>query len=135
MEINNEEATLQKPSGDRIIDAPMVTIDLRVHMAQVKNEQAWKDNDRNVITVFKTDGLSMVLVALHKGTEMLRHSAPGAIQVQVLEGRMRFDTDTQSTELSDGQLMLLHERIPHSVFATEETIFLLTLTKQSTGVK
>ena len=69
-----------------------------------------------------------MLIALHEGAEMARHTADGIISVQVLEGQMQFNTERQSVELSKGQMLALHERIPHSVLAIKETIFLLTLT-------
>lgn len=95
---------------------------------QIKEETTWKESDRNAITVFKTNGLRIVLLALHEGAEMARHTAEGIISVQVLEGKMKFNTDKQSVELSKGQILALHEQIPHSVLAIKETIFLLTLT-------
>ena len=69
-----------------------------------------------------------MLIALHKGAEMPTHTADGIISVQVLEGQMQFNTEWRSVELSNGQMLALHERIPHSVLALKETIFLLTLT-------
>ena len=59
---------------------------------------------------------------------MTKHTAAGMISVQVLEGRIEFTTDDQSVELDKGQMLALHESIPHRVLALEETIFLLTLT-------
>ena len=128
MKEKQNEATQQRPEGNRSMDAALVTIDLPVFMKQVKEESSWKDGKRNAITVFKTDGLRIVLIALHEGAEMARHTAGGIISVQVLEGQIRFNTDLQSFELSKGQMLALHERIPHSVLAIRETIFLLTLT-------
>ncbi|MEO5592618.1 MAG: cupin domain-containing protein [Chitinophagaceae bacterium] len=126
MEKSNE-ATPQRPEGDRLVDAPLVTIDLVSFMKQIKDEPSWKDSDRNAITVFKTDALRIVLIALHAGAEMIKHTANGIISVQVLEGQMKFNTDEQSVELSKGQLITLHQRIPHSVVAIKESVFLLTL--------
>lgn len=128
MEEKHNEATHQRPEGDRPIDAPLVTIDLPRFRQQIKEELPWKDGKRNAITVFKTNGLRIVLIALHKGAEMARHVADGIISVQVLEGNMQFKTDEKSVELSDGQMLALHQGIPHSVLALKETIFLLTLT-------
>ena len=128
MDEKYNESTQQRPEGDRPIDAPLVSIDLPMFIEQIKLESTWKESDRNAITVFKTNGLRIVLIALHKGAEMVRHTADGLISVQVLEGNMQFNTDQQSVELSKGQMLALHERIPHSVLAIEETIFLLTLT-------
>lgn len=122
------DATNQRPKGDRTIDAELVKIDLFSFSKQIKEEQAWKDNDRNAITVFKTDGLRLVLIALHKDAEMKKHTADGIISVQVLEGQIQFTTSEQTVEISKGQMLTLHKGIPHSVLAMEETIFLLTLT-------
>ena len=128
MEIKYNEATPQRPDGDRSLDAALVAIDLPVFVKQIREESTWKESDRNAITVFKTNGLRIVLIALHKGAEMPTHIADGIISVQVLEGQMQFNTEWRSVELSNGQMLALHERIPHSVLALKETIFLLTLT-------
>ena len=72
--------------------------------------------------------MRIVLIALHERAEMAKHKADGIISVQVLEGQLKFTTDRQSVELSKGQMLALHERIPHSVLAIKETVFLLTLT-------
>ena len=37
------EATKQRPQGERTMDAPLVTIDLRSFKEQIRNEKAWKD--------------------------------------------------------------------------------------------
>jgi quercetin dioxygenase-like cupin family protein len=127
------ESTPQRPEGDRVIDAKLVSIDLPLYMQQIKDESSWKDAKRNAITVFKTNGLRIVLIALHEGADMARHTADGIISLQVLEGKLQFNTDFQSVELHSGQMLALHERIPHSVLAINETIFLLTLTTSLTS--
>ena len=131
MEEKYNEATEKRPQGDRPIDAAMVTIDLPIFMEQIKEESSWKDSNRNAITVFKTNGLRIVLIGLHEGTEMAKHTADGIISIHVLEGQLQFNTDQKSVELDVGQMLVLHERIPHSVFAKKETTFLLTLANSS----
>jgi quercetin dioxygenase-like cupin family protein len=132
MEDKFNEATSQR-SQDHLLDAPLVPINIPAFIEQLKQESAWKKSDRNTITVFKTDGMRIVLIALHAGAEMAKHTANGHISVQVLEGQLRFTTDFKSVELSKGQMLALHERIPHSVLAMQETIFLLTLTTTLAG--
>lgn len=122
------EATSQRPDGDRVIDAALVNIDLPEFMKQIKSEPPWRDSDRNAITVFKTSGMRIVLIALHQGAEIATHTANGIISVQVVEGKIQFDANGQSIELNSGQMLALHERIPHRVMALKETVFLLTLT-------
>ena len=120
--------TNNRPHGERALDAPMVTIDLSLFIAQIREEEQWKNSDRNAITIFKSMIMRIVLIALHKNAELSRHTANGIISVQVLEGKMIFNTDQRSVELSKGQLLTLHQGIPHSIVAKEETVFLLTLT-------
>jgi quercetin dioxygenase-like cupin family protein len=128
MEEKFNEATQQRPEGDRAMDATLVTIDLPLFIKRIKQESTWKDSDRNAITVFKTNGMRLVLIALQAGAEMKTHIADGIISVQVIDGRMKFNADNRSVELNTGQMLALHKGVPHSVLAIEETIFLLTLT-------
>lgn len=130
MEIKTNESTPQRPEGDRVLDAPLVKIDLPAFMKQIKNEPSWKDSDRNAITVFKTKNFRIVLIALHKEAVMTTHTAEGMISVQVMEGDILFSVPDNTVNLCAGQMLTLHESIPHSVIAKEESIFLLTLSTQ-----
>lgn len=128
MEEKFNEATDQRPEGDRVLDAAMVIIDMPSFIEQLKQEAPWKNRDRNAITVFKTNGMRIVLIALHAGAAMKTHTADGIISLQVIDGRMKFNANNRTIELSKGQMLALHKGIQHSVLAIEETIFLLTLT-------
>ena len=130
MEKSNE-ATVLRPQGDRTIDAPLVSIDLFSSIEQIRKEKKWKETDRNAITVFKTNGLRIVLIALHKGAEMVKHVANGLISVQVLEGKIEFNAEGKCFKMGKGQMLALHEGIPHSLMAKKKAIILLTLTTTS----
>jgi quercetin dioxygenase-like cupin family protein len=121
------EATPQRPNGDRPLDAELITMNLYSLKQQLKQEETWKTSDRNSIALFKSDNMRIVLIALHKGAEMKTHVAPGIISVQVLEGQIHFRTEKQNEEMKEGQMLTLHAGIAHSVYAQEESIFLLTL--------
>jgi quercetin dioxygenase-like cupin family protein len=127
MEHQPTPATSLPSTGEHLLDAPLFTIDLPLLIEQIKNGPAWKTGKRSAVTVYKTAGLRIVLMALHEGTEIARHMAEGIITVQVIHGHIHFNTDQQSVELSSGQMLTLHEKIPHSVVAKKETVFLLTL--------
>ena len=127
MEPKFNKSTKQRPEGDRPLDASLISADLTSLINQIKNEIAWKNSDRNAITIFKTSGLRIVLVAMHKNAEMTKHTADGIISVQLIEGCLNFSTEFESLEIIKGQLIALHENIPHSIYAIEESVFLLTL--------
>ena len=122
------EATPLRPEGPHTLDAPLVYIDLPAFLEQIKQESTWHNSDRNAITVFKTNGLRIVLVALHAGTKIKEHLADGVISVQVLEGMIQFSTNDQDINLAKGQMVALQKGITHTVLAREESVFLLTLT-------
>ncbi|HET8962648.1 MAG TPA: cupin domain-containing protein [Chitinophagales bacterium] len=128
METKSNESTDLRPDGDRVIDAPLVSINIPEFIKQIKSEDTWKNSDRNAITVYKTNGLRIVLIALHASAEMPRHIAEGIISVQVMEGEIKFTTDAKSVTLKSGEMIALHKGLHHSVNAIRESVFLLTLT-------
>jgi len=127
MEEKRNESTSLRPEGERLLDAKLVRIDLSDLNEQIHRETAWLEGDRTAITVFKTDDLRIVLIALHAGAEMKPHTAPGVISVQVLKGKINFATDQHHEDLEPGQMITLHKRIPHHVKAYEDSSFLLTM--------
>ena len=114
------EATQNRPQGERPIDSPLLLLNLPALTKQIKEEEAWGKNDRNAITVFKTTGMNIVLIALHAHAELKTHTAPGTISVQVLDGTIKFNTTDESLEIKTGQLLTLHAGVSHSVLAVEE---------------
>lgn len=131
MENKSNDATPLRPEGDRLLNAPMVEMDLNKFIEQLKSEVTWQDGDRNTITVFKSEKLRIVLIGLKKNAELKKHTAPGFISVQVVSGNINFTADPdgvqQSADLKTGQMIALQPQIPHQVLAKEETFFLLTL--------
>ena len=128
MEIKNNESTDLRPEGGRLMDAPLVSMDIPEFIKQLKAEATWENSDRNAMTVFKTNGMRIVLIALHEDAILKKHTADGIISVQVLEGEIIFSTDDQSVVIRKGQMIALHKGLPHSVKAIKESVFLLTLT-------
>ena len=128
MEIKNNESTDLRPEGTRLMDAPLVSMDIPEFIKQIKAEVTWENSDRNAMTVYKTNGMRIVLIALHEDAVLKKHTAEGIISVQVLEGEIIFSTDSQSVVIKKDQMIALHKGLPHSVKAIKESVFLLTLT-------
>lgn len=72
--------------------------------------------------------MRIVLIELDKDTKMKQHKAAGIISIQVIEGQMIFTINKKNVKLGVGQMLSLHENIPHCVVAIREIIFLFTLT-------
>src|SRR5215210_1829122 len=99
MENKSNEATQQRSEGDRMLNAPLVEMDLNKLIEQVRNEPTWKESDRNSITIFKSDSMRIVLIGLHESAELKTHTANGIISVQVLEGKINFPAEQQTVLL------------------------------------
>lgn len=128
MENKSNEATPQRPEGDRMLDAPVVEMDLNKLVLQIKSETAWEEADHNAITIFKSDLMRIVLMGMHKNAEFKTHTAKGTISVQVIAGKINFTANDNTVSMEAGQMLVLHEKILHSVLALTESFFLLTLT-------
>ena len=127
MEAKHNESTELRPEGGRLMDAPVVPMNVPDFIRQIKEEPAWKKSDRNAITIYKTNGMRIVLIALHEDAVMEKHTTNGVVSVQVLDGEVVFNTQENSIVLRKGEMIALHRNVPHSVAATKESVFLLTV--------
>ena len=79
------------------------------------------------ITLIKTPHVEVIRIILPAGKVIADHKAPGEITVQCLEGRVNFKTMGQKKELQAGDLLYLLAEETHSVEASEDSSFLLTI--------
>ncbi|RYY48170.1 MAG: hypothetical protein EOO06_10965 [Chitinophagaceae bacterium] len=128
-DIKTMDATPQRPEGTRVVDAALTEVDLNQFIEDLKGESTWKDSDRNSITVHKSDNLVIVLIGLHDKAELKPHNAPGILSLQVLKGKIDFIVEAKKVEMEKGNMVVLHEKIFHSVCAREESFLLLTIAK------
>ena len=117
------------------LDSPLMTFDLPALITQMKREDSWSTEKRNAMTLLKRNAktslkgrdLRIVLIVMQAGMVIQAHQADSPINVQVLEGRLQFSTDSQSVTLGKGQMLTLQAGIRHWVEARGESAFLLTL--------
>ena len=74
MEAKHNESTELRPEGGRLMDAPVVPINVPEFIKKIKNEPAWEKSDRNAMTIYKTNGMRIVLIALHEDAVMEKHT-------------------------------------------------------------
>ena len=127
MEERYNESTINRPEGDRPVDAPVVEIDIPDFIKQIKKEKAWDKNDRNAITVFKSDRMRVVIVAMRKNAEMTTEHPENIFSLQVLDGKVKLHTDQKSISIKEDQMFVLHAHIPYKIEAVKKSIFLLTV--------
>jgi len=126
MESKRNEATLNRPEGDRVIDAPYVFINIPELIKQLRSEDAWQKNDRNSITVFKTGKQTMVLTCLHAKAVLKDNLVDGIFTVQVLEGIIRVTSPDGDVDMLANQVIAFHQLVDHSIEALTDAVLLLT---------
>ena len=123
------EAAVQQPLGDRAPETSFHKINLGSFLKQIKKDKFWKDNDRNALTILKTSSMRIVLYAIRKNAEMIKQKKDGRISIQVLEGKLVFNSGSESVKLRSGQMLVLDESAAYSLVAGKKSFFLLTFTK------
>src|SRR3982750_4521036 len=124
MPVKTNDSTLNRPDGQRLIDAPAVLIKINEFVDQLKDEKAWDKNDRNGITVFKTPGLTMVLSAFHKGAAIKDLQMEGLLTLQVVKGEIGVTSKEETLSVKEKQILVLHPDAQQELVAEEETVIL-----------
>lgn len=75
----------------------------------------------------KTDRFEAMLVQLARGRTMDTQNAPAPLIVQGISGTVRFLVDGKEMDISAGDWMYSEASAPESVFAVEDSAFLLTV--------
>src|SRR5579859_5888053 len=83
--------------------------------------------ERAARTFAKMGGLRVTLVLLKDGAALHPEATAGGASVQVVEGRLRVQTDGEVRELGPGELVVLGHNLHEPVTAVAETAFLVTV--------
>ncbi|MGL2606605.1 cupin domain-containing protein [Helicobacter pylori] len=69
-------------------------------------------------------------ICMPKGAIIDKHKAPGAISVQVLEGKIVFEVGDEKIEMPKGALISLEAQVLHRLDALENSVIRLSLSKK-----
>ena len=81
-------------------------------------------------TVAKKAGSDVTLFCMSTGQELSTHSASFPAIIHVLKGKGQITLGSQSYEAKPNAWIYMPKGLPHSVQATENLVFLLTLFKK-----
>lgn len=129
MEIKSNQSTGNRPEGDRILDAPYVFTDIPMYLEQLKSEKSWTKNDRNAITVYKSEKITIVIAILKSGATVNDHSIDECLTFQVLSGELKVETEGRVFYATSGQMMTFHAGLAHSIKALNDSEILITTYK------
>ncbi|TKC10095.1 hypothetical protein FA048_07760 [Pedobacter polaris] len=131
MEEKHNNATQRRPEGARPLDAGIIPIHIPKYIEQIKNEEAYHKNGKNAITVFKSDKVTITLIALKKEESFQpgKEENEATMSLQVIKGLIYFESFDHKIDLQEGELVTLHQQLSFKTVALNDTICLLTMVK------
>ena len=118
----------ERPNLDeRMLKAPLLSFSIEKEIEKLQKEDAWKDGDRNAVTLQKNSNIRVVLISLHKGTTLNEHKVEGPITLFVVSGKINFIAGEESVNVTTNGLVVLEKTVPHDVQALEDSTFILTI--------
>ncbi len=84
----------------------------------------------NIETLNENSSNKEIRICMPKGAVMDKHKAPGAISVQVLEGKIVFEVGDEKIEMPKGALISLEAQVSHRLDALENSVIRLSLSKK-----
>jgi quercetin dioxygenase-like cupin family protein len=120
-----EERLRQHPT-DRF-RAPSHHINLPEVASRLQAEVLSQEPDHRQETLYRYGAVTIALFLFQLGASMSPHAADGVVTVHVLEGRIRMTVESETHQLSAGQLMVMAPGVKHDVHAEEASRMLLTV--------
>ncbi|GAA7657835.1 cupin domain-containing protein [Helicobacter pylori] len=84
----------------------------------------------NIETLNENSSNKEMCICMPKGAILDKHKAPGAISVQVLEGKIIFEAKNEKIEMPKGALISLEAQVLHRLDALENSVIRLSLSKK-----
>lgn len=126
MDTKYNEATPNRPKGERVLDAPFVLMDIPAFTAQLPQEKAWQENDRNGITVFKGKSLTIFITMLKSGAKIKDSPQTDLLVAYLLKGEAKFTTnDKEEVIVRENQSIVFHKGMLNCIEAVSEATIML----------
>jgi D-lyxose ketol-isomerase len=122
MDYRQNDATINRPEGERVLDGDCIYTDLVEIVNQLRNEKAYDTNDLNGITVLKTGSTTIVVTLMKQGSFSKRITVDTALTLLVMSGKLTIEKEGSAIELGPAQMLNFHPLIAHDIKAEIETV-------------
>lgn len=123
---------LRQPPRERFAGTEHL-FDLEAAAEALAREPAGERDGHRQITLFREDGVTVILFDFEAGGYLRDHSAAGLVMVQVLSGELRMTTPEGERVMRQDALLLLRPGIHHDVRAVSASRMLLTVCLTAPG--
>ena len=122
--ITNKVNSIEHIDSQRLF---LLSFDLPKLILKIKSEINLDEMDYNSLFLIDCPEKQIVLTALHEGTKINSFQSNDLISFQIIEGKLKFNSQKETVTLKKGQLLTLKENIKYTLTSKTETIFLLTI--------
>lgn len=98
-----------------------------------KNDLQFNDDRARTSVILETSFSKEIRIAFKKGQILKEHKTAYPIVVHLLKGAIEFTAEDSKKHLKEGDILTLESNIPHNLYANEESIVRLTLSKPDTA--
>lgn len=96
------------------------------------NDLQFTDDRVKISVVLETSFSKEIRIAFKKGQVLKEHKTAFPIAVHLLKGSIEFGVEGIKHQLSEGDILTLEGNIAHDLYAHEESVVRLTLSKLDT---
>jgi quercetin dioxygenase-like cupin family protein len=122
---HSTSGTARRPAHDLAGDA--LAFRLSDEIRELSQDLGRATGGRTAKTLAKAAGLRVTLVVLDSGVTLEPEAAAGGASLEVLEGRIRVQTNGTQQELGPGEMLVLSQNLRDPVRAVERSAFLVTV--------
>jgi hypothetical protein len=133
MEIGTINRNITYTKNVRSSDSRLLAFDLPSLIESMKQSYTWANGELNALVLLKSHDKQVILTAMHDGTEILSYQSNDSVTFQIIEGKLHFHIRKDTITLNKDQLLTLEEHIKYRLTTDQETVFLLTISTNSTG--
>jgi len=122
------------PEDSLEIRRPIQVFDTVGAAERLREEKAYEDHGRSVLSLLHGPSLRAMLTAIATGRRTGERRVAGPSTVHVLEGEVRFQAGEERHVLSAGGTLVLEGNVPYEAEALSDAAFLHTLVLQGEEV-
>ncbi|NJK93815.1 MAG: hypothetical protein HC905_01775 [Bacteroidales bacterium] len=98
-------------------------------LAKFRNNHSWKEIELKSVILLKSPAKNILLTALNQGCEVTSFHQSNTISFNIIEGCLKFKSSKNAVTLNSGELLELNGKISYKLTASENTVFVTTISR------